>query len=107
LYVTGADPGFQVRGSILKKIAPGGGRREIFGGISCEKARFYAKKSFLFQFGGGGVPGAPPLDLPLYKVQLLIKGPFLGSIECPIYTGLTVRVSIKEVVNTVMIVMVC
>jgi hypothetical protein len=56
---------------------------------------------------GGGVPGAPPLDLPLYKVQLLIKGPFLGSIECPIYTGLTVRVSIKEVVNTVMIVMVC
>ena len=57
--------------------------------------------------GGGGVPGAPPLDLPLYKVQLLIKGPFLGSIECPIYTGLTVRVSIKEVVNTVMIVMVC
>jgi hypothetical protein len=47
------------------------------------------------------------VDLPLYKVQLLIKGPFLGSIECPLYTGLTVRVSIKEVVNTVMIVMVC
>ena len=24
----GADPGFQVRGSALKKIAPSGGRRE-------------------------------------------------------------------------------
>ena len=47
-YMTGADPGFQVRGgggAHLKKIAPSGGRREIFWGISCEKSRFYAKKS--------------------------------------------------------------
>ena len=71
--------------------------------ILCQKIIFVP----IWGGGGGGVPGAPPLDLPLYKVQLLIKGPFLGSIECPIYTGLTVRVSIKEVVNTVMIVMVC
>ena len=34
---TGADPGFQVRGGALKKIAPSGGRRENFWGISCEK----------------------------------------------------------------------
>jgi hypothetical protein len=27
-----------------------GGRREHFGGISCEKSRFYAKKSYFFQF---------------------------------------------------------
>jgi hypothetical protein len=27
-----------------------GGRRENFGGISCEKSRFYAKKSNFFQF---------------------------------------------------------
>jgi hypothetical protein len=26
------------------------GRREHFWGISCEKSRFYAKKSFFFQF---------------------------------------------------------
>jgi hypothetical protein len=26
----GADPGFQVRGDALKKIAPSGGRRESF-----------------------------------------------------------------------------
>ena len=34
---SGADPGFQVRGGALKKIAPSGGRRENFWGISCEK----------------------------------------------------------------------
>jgi hypothetical protein len=45
-----ADPGFQVRGGALKKIAPNGGRREHFWGISCEKSRFYAKKSYFFQF---------------------------------------------------------
>jgi hypothetical protein len=39
---TGADPGFQVRGGYLKKIAPSGGRRENIWGISCEKSRFYA-----------------------------------------------------------------
>ena len=45
----GADPGFQVRGDTLikkkKKNWGGGG-----GGISCEKSRFYAKKSYFFQF---------------------------------------------------------
>jgi hypothetical protein len=45
----GADPGFQVRGAHLKKIAPSGGRRKISWGISCEKSRFYAKKSYFFQ----------------------------------------------------------
>jgi hypothetical protein len=46
----GADSGFQVRGAHLKKIAPSGGRRENIWGISCEKSRFYAKKSYFFQF---------------------------------------------------------
>ena len=42
--VSGADPGFQVRGGdALKKIAPSGGGRENCWGISCEKSRFYAK----------------------------------------------------------------
>jgi hypothetical protein len=43
--LAGADPGFQVRGDVLKKIAPSGGRRENFLGISCENSRFYAKKA--------------------------------------------------------------
>ena len=46
----GADPGFQVRGGALKKIAPSGGRSETFWGISCEKSRFLAKNSYFFQF---------------------------------------------------------
>ena len=48
--LAGADPGFQVRGEALKKIAPSGGRLENCWGISCEKSRFYANKSYLFQF---------------------------------------------------------
>jgi hypothetical protein len=48
--VAGADPGFQVRGGALKKIAPSGGRRENCWGIPCEKSRFYAKKIIFFQF---------------------------------------------------------
>ena len=31
MSAAGADPGFQVRGAHLKKIAPSGGRRENFG----------------------------------------------------------------------------
>jgi hypothetical protein len=45
-----ADPGFQVRGGALKIIAPSGARREIILGISDEKSRYYAKKSYFFQF---------------------------------------------------------
>ena len=58
--ISGADPGFQVRGGELKKIAPSGGRREKIWGISCEKSRFYAKKLYLFQFYDEGGPGSVP-----------------------------------------------
>jgi hypothetical protein len=34
----------------LKNIPPSGGRRANCWGILCEKSRFYAKKSFFFQF---------------------------------------------------------
>jgi hypothetical protein len=44
--ISGADPGFQVRGDGLKENCDG---RENFGGISCEKSR-----------GGGVAPGTPP-----------------------------------------------
>ena len=49
---TGADPGFQVSGGALKKIAPSGGRCENFWGISCEKSRFYAKNHIFSNCGG-------------------------------------------------------
>jgi hypothetical protein len=41
---------FKLGGAHLKKIAPSGGRHENCWGISCEKSRFYAKKSYFFQF---------------------------------------------------------
>jgi hypothetical protein len=52
MLLTGADPRFQVRGGggAPKKIASSGGRRENCWGISCEKSRFYAKKSYFFLF---------------------------------------------------------
>ena len=59
--ITGADPGFQVRGGALKTIAPSGGRREHFWGISCEKSRFYAKKSYFSPILGGARAGCAPL----------------------------------------------
>jgi hypothetical protein len=39
---------FKLGGGALKKIAPSGGRREHFWSISCEKSRFYTKKSNFF-----------------------------------------------------------
>jgi hypothetical protein len=68
MYIAGADPGFQVRGGTLEHFlgvfrvknhdfkpknhifSNCGGRCENFWGISCEKARYYAKKSYFFQF---------------------------------------------------------
>ena len=51
-----------------------GGRRENFGGISCEKSRFYAIFPPPPNFRGGA-PGAPPLDPPLQlKPACLIHG---------------------------------
>jgi hypothetical protein len=41
---------FKLGGTDLKKIAPSGGRRENFWGISCEKSRFPAKKLYFLQF---------------------------------------------------------
>ena len=64
------DPGFQVRGGTLKKIAPS----EHFWGISCEKSRFYAKKSYFFPIlGGPPPPGSAPeiyirVEMQSYKI---------------------------------------
>jgi hypothetical protein len=49
IYFQGRIQDFKLGGT-LKKIAPSGGRREYFWGILCEKSRFYAKKSYFFQF---------------------------------------------------------
>jgi hypothetical protein len=55
-------------------MAPSGGRRENFWGISCEKSRFYAKKIiFLPILGGGARAGcAPPLNPPLITTHKIL-----------------------------------
>jgi hypothetical protein len=68
--LSGADPGFQVRGGVLKKIASSGGRREKFWGISCEKSRFYA------------YIGSDPRDLSVLPLEISllseVRVPFTG-----------------------------
>ena len=38
--------------------------KKFFGGISCEKSRFYAKQSYFFQILGRGAPGASTGSAP-------------------------------------------
>ena len=64
LCVTGAVPGFQVRWGALQKIAPSEERRENCWGISCEKSRFYAKKSYFFPILGWARAECAPLPPP-------------------------------------------
>ena len=73
--VQGRIQDFKLGGAHLKKIAPSGGRREHFWGISCEKSRFYAKNSYFFPIlgGGGGAPGAPPPWIRPCSLLLTVK----------------------------------
>jgi hypothetical protein len=70
--MSGVDPGFQVRGGALKKIAPSRGRLENFWGISCEKSRFYAKKIIFLP------PLNPPLNVHNIISQMLYYQQGLG-----------------------------
>ena len=95
-HMQGRIQDFKLGGAQLKKIAPSGGRRENFRGISCKKSRFYAKKSYFCQLrrearkflgyfmwkitilhqqiiffpilGGVARRVRPPLDPPLYMM---------------------------------------
>ena len=72
-YIPGTDLGFQVRGGPLKKIAPRGGRREHFWGISCEKSRFYANCFYFFPIlGGVPPPGSAPTSYP-FEVYIYLN----------------------------------
>ena len=60
LTLSVAGPGFQVGGGggggggALKKIAPSGGRQDIFWGISCEKITILRLKIIFFPIAEGG-----------------------------------------------------
>jgi hypothetical protein len=60
---------FPTGGGAFKKIPPSGGRRENFGGISCEKSRFYGKKLYFFP-----ILGPPPWIRPCVCVLDSIYG---------------------------------
>ena len=50
MYITGADPGFQVRGGALKKNRRAEGGAKIFGVFRVKNQDFTPKKSYFFQF---------------------------------------------------------
>ena len=58
---------FKLGWAHLKKLRQAEAGEKIFWGISCEKSRLYAKKSYFSNFRGRGrAPGAPPpLNPPL------------------------------------------
>ena len=81
--IQGRIQDFKLGGGALEKIALSGGRCEFFWGISCEKSRFYAKKSYFFQFQGVTCRmRPPPLNLPL-------------QVEQPVYLWTVVSVSLQ------------
>jgi hypothetical protein len=54
----------------LKKLHRVEGGTKFFWGISCEKSRFYANKSYFFQFKGGGGTGCiPPGSAPAFNSE--------------------------------------
>ena len=69
--IQGRIQDFKLGGAYLQKIAPSGGMRENFWGISCEKSRFYAKKIIFFPILGGACAGcAPPPPGTAPAIQL-------------------------------------
>ena len=60
-YITGADPGFQVRGAHLKKLRRAEGGAKIVVVFRVKNPDFTTKKSYFFLIlGGGGAGCAPP-----------------------------------------------
>jgi hypothetical protein len=61
-HITGADPGFQVRGGRhLKKLRRAEGGAKIFGVFRVKNHNFTQKNHIFSNFRGGGhAPGAPP-----------------------------------------------
>ena len=69
--ITGADPGFQVRGAHLKEMRRAEGGTNIFGVFRVKNHDFTPKNHIFSNFrGGGGVGCAPPGSAPAsYKAN--------------------------------------
>ena len=72
-YISGTDPGFQVRGgggAHLKKLRRAEGGAHILGVFRVKNHDFTPKNNIFSNFrgGGGGAGCPPPLDPPLHFV---------------------------------------
>ena len=105
--LTRANPGFQVRGGALKKISPSGRRRENVWGISCEKSRFYAKKSYFFSNFRGARAGCATLDPPLLDHFTKLPKPTYTRLEEADVTSLLNSICNFDFVLTIVIVQMC
>ena len=82
--LSGADPGFQVRGAHFKKLRRAEGGAKIVGVFRVKNHDFTPKKSYFFPILGRGVPGAPsplcpPLEPSYIYSQTCIKRSSLGQ----------------------------
>ena len=82
---SGADPGFQVTGAHLKKLRWVEGGAKMFGVFRVKNHDYTQKKSYFFQFYGGGErrmrlpPWIHPCWLPLWYPQTVL--PFLFCLK--------------------------
>ena len=72
--LSGADPGFQVRGAPLKKLFRAEGCVKIFGVFRVKNHDFTPKNHIFSNFRGGG--DASPLDPPLVMVLCFVQNFF-------------------------------
>ena len=69
IYISGADPGFQVRGAHLKKLRRAEGGAKILGVFRVKNHDFTPKNHIFSNFREGAHRVSPPLDSPLYLVN--------------------------------------
>ena len=77
-----ADPGFQVRGTHLKKLRRAEGGAKIFGVFRVKNHDFTPKNHIFSNFrGGGGRPLDPPLDA-IFSYNTMYENKYLKNILC-------------------------
>ena len=84
-----------------------GGRSENFWDISCEKSRFYAKKSYFFSNFRGARAGCATLDPPLLDHFTKLPKPTYTRLEEADVTSLLNSICNFDFVVTIVIVQMC
>ena len=66
MYISGADPGFHVRGAHLKELLRAEGGAKMFGVFRVKNHDFTPKNHIFSNFRRARAGAPPPLDPPLY-----------------------------------------